>query len=118
MSRPSLCLTGVLLVTLGCSRAEPELIRAPTIQSLEKYVGAYVSIEGTPYSEKEGELIDANGVSILVGVPLGVPYDWPSSSKTIRVTGTLVKNNYAYDFGVNPYVLESATWVDAANASP
>lgn len=118
MSRHSLLVTASMFVALGCSRAEPELIRAPTVKSLEKYVGSYVSIEGTPSLEKEGELIDANGVSILVGVPVGVPYDWPSSSKTIRVTGTLAKNNYAYDFGVNPYVLESATWVDATNASP
>ena len=114
MNRSCLCLFSALLA-LGCSKAEPELIRAPTVKSLEKYVGAYVSIEGTSHQDKAGSLIDANGVNILVYTPPGVPHNWPSNSTTIRVTGTLAKNNYD-DFC--PYILESATWVDAAQASP
>jgi hypothetical protein len=117
-----LFLIGLIVAMMGSSDPEkianePKKIANPSLESLDGHHGSTVSISGTPWVEKEGEVIEANGILILVNIPNSISDNWPSDERPITVTGRLARNDYAQDFGKHPFVLESATWVDTPSES-
>ena len=104
-----------LIALVGC--AEPEFVSNPTPDALKPHLGSRVTVEGIPWMEKEGEMVETANVEILVDIPNSVADNWPSDGRAIRVTGTLEETDRmtAYDY---PFRLRSASWVDVEDVTP
>jgi hypothetical protein len=107
-----------LTVVIYLRTPEPVVLTNVTTATLQQAAGSFVTVTGTYYLEKEGDVVDASGIAIPFDLTPSI--DFPEDVNQIAATGRLVeitdrKDLTRFDY---PFRLLNASWKRAPPSTP